>query len=679
MSWKKKIIILITIILVIAVSYEGYRYFSNKKLWTLQTTSESKVVSWEFVDAIRVTGTAKLAYEQKLRFSGWGKVSQVYVKSGQEVKKWKLLATLDMQEYDEIVTQAEERASLARQKLQTAREKIGGLELKKLEAELWSLESKKRITSQDLQKLIKTAPLKTEMKEREREQKESEIASKEASYTLDYKLWEKDRGGKEFIVSKKIAESKKIISDTMQNAISDVSEIRSIQTYLNTIFGFDRSRLTSEEGIKSNEAAWNAPGLRADVETVWKNLSPTLGEINGYIENLRWALPTSEQATKVTEYFIRAEEQTLQMLEYSKKALDNTDPRGDSFTVKDIESLKSTINGFRTSTLTRLSTRKDNKNLLPLISSDDLVRAQVEKDFAEKKLALDAQKITIEKLKIELIESRAIRTGSGALDPSVRRDIDTKRQELLDIEVSIASKSSDIRKQSSWSSDEIISLESETRQTQSELNKALSKREQYEMRAPIDGMIRSVKMLPGDTLSTSSTTGNEGTIIIEDSNAVVVVAKLGQKDIVRIRQNQEARITVDAFADATFTGSITEISSSPEENTNGGETLYEIRILFDRGTYAIYSGMSANIEIYLDRKNNIIFVPLMAVTTDAATWESTVIVISTKGQEKRIITIGKVDGDRVEVVSWLQSWEKVLSIDFSSIDYQEQPQWSMIP
>jgi HlyD family secretion protein len=139
------------------------------------------------------------------------------------------------------------------------------------------------------------------------------------------------------------------------------------------------------------------------------------------------------------------------------------------------------------------------------------------------------------------------------------------------------------------------------------------------MRAPIDGMIRSVKMLPGDTLSTSSSTGNEGTIIIEDSNAVVVVAKLGQKDIVRIRQNQEARITVDAFADATFTGSITEISSSPEENTNGGETLYEIRILFDRGSYAIYSGMSANIEIYLDRKNNIIFVPLMAVTTDVIT------------------------------------------------------------
>jgi hypothetical protein len=73
----------------------------------------------------------------------------------------------------------------------------------------------------------------------------------------------------------------------------------------------------------------------------------------------------------------------------------------------------------------------------------------VEKDFADKRLSLDAQKITIEKLKIELIESRAIRIGSGTLDPSVRRDIDAKRQELLDLDVSIVSKISDIGKQSS--------------------------------------------------------------------------------------------------------------------------------------------------------------------------------------------------------------------------------------
>ncbi len=128
--------------------------------------------------------------------------------------------------------------------------------------------------------------------------------------------------------------------------------------------------------------------------------------------------------------------------------------------------------------------------------SPEFILAQVEKELAERKLILDGQKIAIEKLKIELIESGSSTTISGSLDMAVRRDIDTKKQELLEVDVNIATKHSDIKKQSSGTSDEIISLESELKQAQSELNKSLSKREQYEMRAPIDGMIRSVKILP---------------------------------------------------------------------------------------------------------------------------------------------------------------------------------------
>jgi multidrug resistance efflux pump len=49
---------------------------------------------------------------------------------------------------------------------------------------------------------------------------------------------------------------------------------------------------------------------------------------------------------------------------------------------------------------------------------------------------------------------------------------------------------------------------------------------------------------------------------------VIISAKLNQKDIVRIRQNQEVNIKIDAFPDVTFTGTLSEISSSPDENAN---------------------------------------------------------------------------------------------------------------
>jgi HlyD family secretion protein len=121
----------------------------------------------------------------------------------------------------------------------------------------------------------------------------------------------------------------------------------------------------------------------------------------------------------------------------------------------------------------------------------------------------------------------------------------------------------------SGKSDDITTLENDLKQANSELKKILAKREQYEMHAPIRGMIRSVKVLVGDNISTSSTTGNEGTITIEDNNAVMVVAKLNQKDIVKINQNQAVSITLDTFPDISFSGKVVEISSSPDEVGGG--------------------------------------------------------------------------------------------------------------
>lgn len=70
MFFRKPIIIAGVLIFLAGASYGGYRYFYASPASTAtETTHESEVVSGEFVDAIRATGTAKLAYEQKLRFS----------------------------------------------------------------------------------------------------------------------------------------------------------------------------------------------------------------------------------------------------------------------------------------------------------------------------------------------------------------------------------------------------------------------------------------------------------------------------------------------------------------------------------------------------------------------------------------------------------------------------------
>ncbi len=85
--------------------------------------------------------------------------------------------------------------------------------------------------------------------------------------------------------------------------------------------------------------------------------------------------------------------------------MDATEPQVEAyFSQNDLDAVRTKVNGYRNTIISKNNTYKDTKNLLPLVSSPELIRAQVEKDIFAKKLILDAEKISIEKLKIEVIE-----------------------------------------------------------------------------------------------------------------------------------------------------------------------------------------------------------------------------------------------------------------------------------
>ncbi len=289
-----------------------------------------------------------------------------------------------------------------------------------------------------------------------------------------------------------------------------------------------------------------------------------------------------------------------------------------------------------------------------MIISDSLIVAQVDKELAEKKQTLVNNKIAIEKLKIEILElsGNTNTSGSGRFvnDIFIERAIITKRQEIIDLEVQIASKRIDIRRLEEGKTDEIINLEIEYKTATSELKKVLTKKAQYQLIAPINGIVRAVKMFPGVNTSTEAN-ATDNSIMIEDNNAVLVIVKLGQKDIVKVKQNAPINILLDTFPDLTFTGVVSEISSSPDEGTTGGEAQYEVRIVFDRSGHAVYSGMSAKIEIPLGDRKDVLFVPLTAISNDTKTGINTVTVITRQGEEVRQVELGITDNNRVEILS----------------------------
>jgi HlyD family secretion protein len=145
--------------------------------------------------------------------------------------------------------------------------------------------------------------------------------------------------------------------------------------------------------------------------------------------------------------------------------------------------------------------------------------------------------------------------------------------------------------------------------------------------APMTGTVSMLNIELGErVVGTSLMTGTE-LMRIADLNRMEVKVEVNENDIVRVSLNDTAIIEVDAFLGEKFKGVVTEIANSA--NTAGlatdQVTNFDVKVfllqssykhLYDQGYKNPFRpGMSANVDIQTDIKDDIITVPIQAVTT----------------------------------------------------------------
>lgn len=146
--------------------------------------------------------------------------------------------------------------------------------------------------------------------------------------------------------------------------------------------------------------------------------------------------------------------------------------------------------------------------------------------------------------------------------------------------------------------------------------------------SPMDGTISVLNSQLGERVL--GTVENEGTIIMIISDLTKMEARVdvGEMDVVDIAPGQKARLDVDAFKDRKFTGIVTDVASSSQDNnpalgqssSGNGQTQeatkFEVRIRFsDKAGFR--PGMSVSAEIETSYRTNALTVPLASVTTRA--------------------------------------------------------------
>lgn len=146
--------------------------------------------------------------------------------------------------------------------------------------------------------------------------------------------------------------------------------------------------------------------------------------------------------------------------------------------------------------------------------------------------------------------------------------------------------------------------------------------------APLTGVVSKLLVKKGErVVGTAQMTGTE-MLRIADLNKMEVRVNVNENDIVRVHLGDTALIDVDAYSNIgkEFKGLVTNIANTARDKVSTDAiTEFEVRILIlqmsyedlikQGNRYPFRPGMTASVEILTTRKDNVLSVPLAAVTT----------------------------------------------------------------
>lgn len=175
--------------------------------------------------------------------------------------------------------------------------------------------------------------------------------------------------------------------------------------------------------------------------------------------------------------------------------------------------------------------------------------------------------------------------------------------------------------------------------------------------APFDGTVVKVDIKKNDVLSAIDYSAKG--IQLVDTNSVKFQGQVDEIDILKIKVGQKATIAVDAMPGRTFPGTVSFISPSGSVGT-GTVVKFSITIKLDPTDVALKGSLTSTAEIAVSSVENVLLVPVAAVTTTPA-GSFVNVVTGTKGEsEKRQVTLGIQNQQFAEVVSGLKEGEQVV-------------------
>jgi|SRR5690554_3613357 len=221
--------------------------------------------------------------------------------------------------------------------------------------------------------------------------------------------------------------------------------------------------------------------------------------------------------------------------------------------------------------------------------------------------------------------------------------------------------------------------------------------------SPMGGTITKVNKEQGErVVGTAQMAGTE-ILTVADLSVMEVAVEVNENDIVRVAIGDTADIEVDAYLDEKFKGIVTEIANSADVSGKSAEqvTNFDVKIRMIQESYKhlikdtlkqsspFRPGMSATVDIRTKTANQVISVPIQAVTsravkrdTNKVDFDSTtskskefteekqeecVFVVNDKKAKQVSVKTGIQNTAHIEIIVGLEKGDEVISGPYSAV------------
>jgi HlyD family secretion protein len=133
--------------------------------------------------------------------------------------------------------------------------------------------------------------------------------------------------------------------------------------------------------------------------------------------------------------------------------------------------------------------------------------------------------------------------------------------------------------------------------------------------APITGTIIEKLVERGQVISSPTRDVGGGTVLLKmaDLGLVQVRTLVDETDIGKIKVGQRATVTVDAYANRPFEGTVLKIE--PQAVTEQNVTMFPVLVRIDNRAGLLRPGMNSEVEIHVGERENVLAVPNAALRT----------------------------------------------------------------